>query len=295
MLNTNWKLGLVLLTAVAVIAVLAEALWWGALLMTLSPMLAIALISLAPFGHGRARGLAAGLGLALAAYVVVQLPPRAARGIETDCTIVFWNAAVANESMRAGADRLLSLDADIVVLAEFSPAWATELAALDDSYQWRFVAPREGPDGMAIWSRFPLIEPRAVQPDTTWQRPVLFTKVEHPAGDFDLVAVHPTAPIGPARQVRFDAVDGALHDLGSRVVVVGDMNRTPWMRGLRRLAKREDLRLAGSLGPTWPRQISPLGLPLDQILVSPVIAVREFDRLPFWGSDHRPVVAQLDL
>ncbi len=295
MLKHLWKLGLGLLAVLATVAALAEALWWGALLMALTPGLALALMVIAPLCQGRGRGFAAGLGIVLTAYIIVRLPPRAARGTETDCTIVFWNAAVANESLSAGAGRLLSLNADIVVLAEVSPVWAAELTALDESYQWQLVAPREGPDGMGIWSRFPLRDAREVHPDATWQRPVLFTKVAHPAGDFDLVAVHPTAPIGPARQVRFDAVDEALHGLGRRVVVVGDMNRTPWMHRLRRLAKREDLRLAGSLGPTWPRQISPFGLPLDQILVSPVIAVREFERAPFWGSDHRPVVAQLDL
>lgn len=276
-------------------AVLAEARWWGALLMALAPGLALALVLWAPFGRGRARVLAAGAGLALAAYLLALLPPTAVPGTETDCTLVFWNAAVANGSKSAGAAQLLRLDADIVVLAELSPAWAAALTGLDERYPWRVLAPRDGPDGMAIWSRFPLEDARQVQPDPTWPRPVLFTRVQHPAGAFDLVAVHPTAPMGPARQARFDAVDDALRGLGRRVVVVGDMNRAPWMHRLRRLATREGLRRAGSLGPTWPRQTAPLGLPLDQVLVSPEIGVRGFERAPFWGSDHRPVVAQLDL
>ncbi len=295
MQRRTWRAVFASLLSLAATAVLGQQLWWGELLSTFSPGFVVGLLLVARLGRGPGRYAAVGAGVGLAAYTLASTPPAADRGIESDLSIVFWNAAVANKTMDEGLAVLQEIDADIVVVAELDARWDATLAALGAAYTWRHLATRPGPDGLGVWSKYPLHGLREVHPVAGWARPAILAQVDHPAGRFNLVAVHPTAPLGAERQRRFDGVADALHGLEGPAVVVGDMNRAPWMFRLRRLALRERLRLASGLAPTWPRQTSPLGLPLDQVLVSPNIGVTSFERLGFAGSDHRPVVAILDL
>jgi endonuclease/exonuclease/phosphatase (EEP) superfamily protein YafD len=47
--------------------------------------------------------------------------------------------------------------------------------------------------------------------------------------------------------------------------------------------------------PTWQAGFWPLALRIDHILVSPELCVSNATVGPAFGSDHRPVVAQLHL
>lgn len=97
--------------------------------------------------------------------------------------------------------------------------------------------------------------------------------------------------------VRANAERGA----GRSVLVVADLNTTPFAHEFRDLLERADLRdTAAGAGytPTWRGSgwLAAIGLPIDHVLTSPefqVVKRRVFeDRL---GSDHHPVIVELGL
>lgn len=112
-----------------------------------------------------------------------------------------------------------------------------------------------------------------------------------------LSALHPMPPLSSAYA---QARDHALRDEALRLsqsgglgVMAGDLNTTPWARGLWG-AEQAQMRRAGPGVPTWPNAWGWLSvLPLDHVLASPGWQLVEAHTGPDLGSDHRPMVVRL--
>jgi endonuclease/exonuclease/phosphatase (EEP) superfamily protein YafD len=104
----------------------------------------------------------------------------------------------------------------------------------------------------------------------------------------------------PLSSAYAQARDHALRDEALRLsqsgglgVMAGDLNTTPWARGLWG-AEQAQMRRAGLAVPTWPNAWGGLSmLPLDHVLASPGWQLLDAQTGPDLGSDHRPVVVRL--
>ncbi len=104
----------------------------------------------------------------------------------------------------------------------------------------------------------------------------------------------------PMSSAFAQARDQALEDEAQRLaqsgglgVMAGDLNTTPWARGLWG-AEQAQMRRAGPGVPTWPNAWGWLSvLPLDHVLASPGWQLVEAHTGPDLGSDHRPMVVRL--
>ena len=196
---------------------------------------------------------------------------------------------------------LASADApDVVFLQEF-----TERAqrALDDDatlaarYPHRLAVPQPDPFGLAILSSHPLADAQVLQPGTDLDTLRLRATLLWNGQPVHLSALHPMPPISSAfAQARDKALqDEARHlaHAGGLGVMAGDLNTTPWARGLWD-AEQAQMRGAGPAMPTWPNAWGWLSiLPLDHVLASPGWQLVEAHTGPDLGSDHRPMVVRL--
>ncbi|HSG77998.1 MAG TPA: endonuclease/exonuclease/phosphatase family protein, partial [Acidimicrobiia bacterium] len=118
--------------------------------------------------------------------------------------------------------------------------------------------------------------------------------------DGDLVTVlglHPPSPTDGRRADRRDALLEAAGDWvavrSTPVLVVGDLNATPWSAGFRVLERRgslvDSLRGRG-FQPSWPDGFGPLMIPIDHALHTSDLAIAERRTGPANGSAHRPLV-----
>ncbi len=81
---------------------------------------------------------------------------------------------------------------------------------------------------------------------------------------------------------------------------MGDFNAAPWSEALRRAETASGTRLINGLRLTWSGSVPPgvpmpPGLPLDHILISPGIGVERIKAVTLHGSDHKAVVADLQI
>ncbi|MNL63825.1 hypothetical protein D3C87_1879920 [compost metagenome] len=83
-----------------------------------------------------------------------------------------------------------------------------------------------------------------------------------------------------------------LSKKGGLGLMTGDLNITPWARGL--FAVDAQLRRANGMAASWPNAWGGLSvLPLDHVLASSGWQVVGSRTGPDLGSDHRPVVVRL--
>lgn len=125
-----------------------------------------------------------------------------------------------------------------------------------------------------------------------------------------LLAVHPDSPRNLIRwqnkRLYFDEADTVIQDLrkagNAPLLVIGDWNSAPWSARFQQTLSRNGLKTAYPGG--WPRTTRfffdyrlhwILGSPVDQFAISDGIRVLDVSTGPDIGSDHLPLIVELEL
>ncbi len=271
-------------------------------------------------------GAALALLLFLALYGRLFLPRPPAPPANPSLTVMTYNVLAFNPRPDAVAETIAHADADVVALQELSAPIADALQArLATRYPYHVATEERGVRGMGVWSRYPLRDTgqRLAGP---WLSEPQVLEVAHPEVSVTLINVHNrsldiSSPGWPAR-LHLSAPDreAAARSLVAfaqahpgPLVVLGDFNATDQSRAYRLLrgALRDAWREAGfGIGHTFPgtngsgsgpphlgaRQLPSWLARIDYVFHSPNLQTLEV-RIGPWdgGSDHRPVLARLDL
>jgi endonuclease/exonuclease/phosphatase (EEP) superfamily protein YafD len=185
------------------------------------------------------------------------------------------------------------VDADVVALVEVDRRWLEALAPALGRYDARVEHPRDDNFGLAIYTRGEL---RGAFEELGSDRPSLV--VEHAGATW--ILTHPPPPIRramfEAQLQQIDAVADRARGLDGPVIVLGDLNATPWSRPFERLIARSglvDTRAGFGVQASFPAGSSVLRIPIDHVLVTPGVGVRARWIARDVGSDHLPVVVEL--
>lgn len=187
---------------------------------------------------------------------------------------------------------------DLVFLQEFTAGAQRALRhpQLVSRYPHRIEEPQDDPFGLAILSRHPLTDARALEPVRAQDTLRLRATVDWRGVPVRISAVHPMPPLSAdyaqARDRALREEAAQLADAGGLGLLAGDLNTTPWAGEL--MALGTQLRRASGTAGTWPNAGGWLSaLPLDHVLVSPNWRLVDAGSGPDLGSDHRPVVVRL--
>jgi endonuclease/exonuclease/phosphatase (EEP) superfamily protein YafD len=187
---------------------------------------------------------------------------------------------------------------DVIFLQEYTRRWARRLAPLDETYPYAVKRPAGGSYGIAILSRHPLR-------GSTYRlgrTPAITARLEVEGRTLALIGVHlraPTTSIGAyQRNQQLDLLAAQRATIDGPLVIAGDFNNTTFVPSLRRwLATTglKDPRQQHGLSISWPTFLPILGVPIDHLFVSDEITVTDHRRAPAFGSDHFPVIAEIEL
>ena len=196
-----------------------------------------------------------------------------------------YNLLLDNTRQQENAIWLQAFDADVMFLSEYTPAWQQTLKPLAAVYPHRCERAEDSPFGLALYSKQPV------------QCAVI--SLEGEAADYPYVraelsdgrvvyGIHPPPPIGEmlsnARDASLQQLAGRIRAENAEVLVLGDMNSTPFSPVFRSFLRTAGLQLAS---PRWKPTWRPGYLPIDHILTrgGGASAYAEDWR----GSDHRPL------
>ena len=220
--------------------------------------------------------------------------PAAPEGAQT------FRAMLLNVNTRLGdAKRVKQViqeeDPDILVLEEISSQWVLDLQWLANSHPYSRVQSREDNFGIGLFSKFPLEDDEIVYIGDAGV-PSIVATIDTGRRKLGVIATHPLPPTGPANsQWRNDQLDRLPDYVRSSLplLLLGDLNTTPWNYHFRRLLQRTGL-IDSSQGrgiqPTWPNYNPLLLIPIDHCLHSPDIFVVSKRVGAAVGSDHYPVI-----
>lgn len=186
---------------------------------------------------------------------------------------------------------------DFIAVEEYTFSWDAALKKLHKKYPYVVSHPQGDNFGIAFFSRIPFksAEIKNIGPIAI---PSTVARFEFNGRVLNVIGTHPVPPNGGQyvdfRNKQIESVGLFVKNLKGNVVILGDLNITPWTPALQdflRIASLRDAREGYGVTPTWPvDSFLFIRFPIDYCLVSRDVSVRDFKRGPDIGSDHFPLV-----
>jgi endonuclease/exonuclease/phosphatase (EEP) superfamily protein YafD len=191
-----------------------------------------------------------------------------------------------------------------MVTLETNLWWQKQLDVLEEKYPFTIKCPLENSYGMHVYSRYMLLEPKInflIEKDI----PSMSAKVVLPSGKkINIYFLHPAPPSPTENEtsVERDAellmVAKKVKDINEPSIVTGDMNDVAWSyttRLFRKISKMLDPRVGRGMYSTFHAEYPLFRWPLDHLFHSSHFMVVQVKRLPYFYSDHFPILIELEL
>jgi endonuclease/exonuclease/phosphatase (EEP) superfamily protein YafD len=199
------------------------------------------------------------------------------------------------------AQTIKQLDPDFLALEEVNDQWLSTLSVTLAAYPYSKTMPREDNFGIAIYSKYPLVRSEIRQVGEA-EIPSVIAELQLPEGLLTVIATHPLPPGGREnarlRDDQLERLPEIVKQAASPVLLLGDLNATPWCSHFKRLLSQSGLRDScqgrGVFG-TWPAYMPIFLIPIDHCLYTSGIHVTRRTSGPKVGSDHYPVVIDFAL
>ncbi len=229
--------------------------------------------------------------LIITPYAPTIRPDRQSEGIR----LMLANVNAANHNTVSLLHTLAQYNPDIIVIEELTPHWTSLLTNLN-TYAHHIYETRNDCFGIGLFSRIPLQDPTIITIGRAEVPSIKATITTH-LGTFTLIATHPLPPSGPdysaSRDLQLKSIPGILAPIREPVILVGDLNVTPWSSAFRQLLRstglHDSMRNRG-IQPSWPAGCFPLRIPIDHVLHAPSIRILDRQVGPDIGSDHFPII-----
>ncbi len=266
--------------------------------------LAVLLLATLPQLHAARSGLALAGALAVVSGAVLIGPelwarwraPSPAPQAGPTLKVIQFNALDGAPDPKRAVDWLLAQEPDVIVLEEGRALLEPLMRRGAYHYAGHSLA-------AIILSRQAPTRTGSTAPLGVFGDMISYAVFDGPEGGFAVVAAHKSWPIRYARlEVERRALEDVMRGLPrDRVILAGDFNATPWSFGLRRLDSSLGLRRRTLALATWPagrlshyRAPAPFPfMPIDHIYAGSAWTTGSVRRGPRIGSDHYPVVVEL--
>lgn len=217
-------------------------------------------------------------------------------------------------------------DPDVIYLQELNQKWISAIHPLNKFYPFNFIEDPGNEFGIAILSKTKLAN-KEIFNASEFKTPGLKATTIFDGQTIELITIHPNPPISEelfeSRNLIFEKVSEVINQSEYPVVVGGDFNTTMWSPAYKKLLRTSDLkntRIGNRVGGTWPMgkanyqnfiniksgekkgtdliprwvvEDHPIKLPIDHILVSKEIIVKNMTVGPNIGSDHLPIITEI--
>jgi endonuclease/exonuclease/phosphatase (EEP) superfamily protein YafD len=211
------------------------------------------------------------------------------------------NVLQDNQEYRRAASFIRDLKTDLLLLVEVNKRWLAELEPALESLPFSIQEPRDDNYGIALFSRFPILEARVVGLISP-EMPSICALVALKGFKLTVLGTHPSPPKSykqsKERNQQLNKLAVLAASISTPLLVMGDLNLTNWSPYYKSFIKQSglrDSRQGFGIQATWPVNKPHLWIPIDHILHSPHLQVDRFQKGANISSDHFPVICDFSL
>jgi endonuclease/exonuclease/phosphatase (EEP) superfamily protein YafD len=232
-------------------------------------------------------------------HIVRQQAPRAeiaSLPTEASLSVLSFNVLMSNVSKSDEVvDMVSASGADVVVLMEARPLYS-HLGELAETYPYKVGCDDERGCDLLLMSKTELTDSKIHSLSRFVGNRLIIAKTVIGGQQVDLVAAHLSKPY-------FDSVSDTEVSVMSRflnretegaLVMAGDFNAAAWSKNLLRMVRFNQLLPAPSYPGTWPVELGPLSVPIDNMFTRSPAIIEEIHATPdSYGSNHRGLIAKV--
>lgn len=242
-----------------------------------------------------------GLSLAQGAGIVLgqqqrREPLLVAGPVQASFHVLSFNVLGRNPRGTDAAAFVTESGADVVVLMEAAGV-GTGLDRIAALYPYRLGCPEIANCDLAIFSRTPLVDGKMLQLPGLFRRRLFVASTVIDGQSVTIAALHLAKPyFDDVVEQELQYVRAVIGAIEGPVLLTGDFNAAAWSNAIAALA--DDLRLIPPAGypATWPVEIAPFGVPIDNMFTRGPALIRELSPAPeAFGSNHLGLLARIDL
>jgi endonuclease/exonuclease/phosphatase (EEP) superfamily protein YafD len=231
-----------------------------------------------------------------ALWVVPDLSRTARTAEGAPLRVLVLNVHTSSTAFAEVIQLISDTNADVIGLVEVDARWIAELSPVTARYAHKLEQPRNDNFGVALYSRLPMTGAIDMVGSLL---PTAVATVDVQGTPVGVVLTHPIPPVSSAaltdEQSQLAAVAARARTMNP-VIVMGDLNATPWSRPFRDFMAQSglcDSRAGFGLQASFPASSAVLRIPIDHVLVSCSLGVRSRVIERDVGSDHLPVVVDV--
>lgn len=211
--------------------------------------------------------------------------------------IMFLNTDIRGADIDLVVEDLRTARHDLVFLSAATDRWADVLGSADIPYSVAQARPRgTSLELLALVRHGVNVETTIVTLGEDSRSKAIETRVNLDDAPVRILAMHPVSPLTPERAdahaAQVEAIAGWARIQQGPVVIVGDLNATPWTPVFRRLLEDGDLvnsQVGFGLQATWPAWLGPFGVPIDHVLHNEQVTTLERRVASGYGSSHHAI------
>jgi len=232
----------------------------------------------------------------------VEVKKARRRDPQNQISILTANVLTSNRRASDLLQMVHQYQPDVLVTLETDQWWEDQLAELEKDYNYTLKCPLDNKYGMHVYSKL-LLQDTAIQFLVEPDVPSMHALVELRSGvQVRIHFLHP-APPSPTENFRSSERDAELlvvaksvSDEFSPIIVTGDLNDVAWStttRLFRKISGLLDPRIGRGMFNTFHADYFFARWPLDHLFHSEHFTLISIKRLPYFGSDHFPMLVEL--
>ncbi len=205
--------------------------------------------------------------------------------------LLSFNLLSSNPNGAAIADFVAASGADVVMLMEAAPI-ATQREKTRAAYP--YVAACEGCD-LVIFSKTPLTDIKMSSLGPVWRNRLMSAATVIDGERVNLVLAHLVKPYyDDLAAGEIYVLSEALKRLEGPLLLAGDFNAAAWSDNVERLARWRGLAPGPGYPATWPVDLGPFGVPIDNVFArAPLVLTDVGATDDTFGSNHRGLLADV--
>lgn len=249
------------------------------------------------------------LGVSLATW---YMPPKFLRAADSgNFRILIANLNTQNKQYEAVLQFTRQTNPDLALFMEVDDAWVQQLNTLSDTLPYSSGEANPYNSGIVVYSHSALANPQIVT-FGEGSTPRITGNVTVHNQTLEFVGTHPWPSVRSepfhSRNRQLDQLGQYVNTVAAPKILMGDLNLSMWSPYYQHLIRNTQLKNARKgfgILPSWPTPGSYhflpywalllFSIPIDHCLLSPDIPVVDVHTGPSLGSDHHPVVVDLQL
>src|SRR5215217_1098319 len=233
--------------------------------------------------------------LAHGAYFVLQYADRRtepAGPLQADFTFLNFNVLASNEEPQRLVNFITELAPDVALIME-TPGVAGYLPQIQSVLPYRIGCDEIRTCDISLFSRFPISNGTVRELPPFRRVRVALAPIEIEGVALTVVGVHLSKPYFDEASVEeLWFVQRVLRGIEGPVVLSGDFNSAIWSGPMGYFGRSVGLIPGPSYPPTWPVELGPLGVPIDNVFTIGAARIEEIAAgEDSFGSNHRYLLA----